>query len=323
VSATRKRARVRAWGRYLNRRSRFQLSWLFPIAIFFLLPPSVSAAVSIAVGPSAVNLPAAGTQQFTAIVTGASDTSVSWKVQEGASGGSITNAGLYSAPGVAGTYHIVATTKADNTQSATAIVIVPGFLRSGLLYIGPCMASLLPNGTVLYTGGMQPGGNPPPTNNAEIYDPAASASTATGNLTIARCSGTATLLPNGKVLFAGGQLRAGQTATAELYDPLSGTFAATGSMSVARIGHTATLLPNGKVLITGGGNCNSGFTESGHGIHACSHHGPGSEFYNGFGDSAEWHGHPKHDCVTDRDDGNHSVANFGSSRKQHDCGGEL
>jgi len=71
-------------------------------------------------------------------------------------------------------------------------------------------------------------------------------------MTILRCDETATLLPNGKVLFAGGETSGGVTATAELYDPLAGTFTATGSMTVAREGHTATLLANGTVLVAGG-----------------------------------------------------------------------
>jgi hypothetical protein len=77
--------------------------------------------------------------------------------------------------------------------------------------------------------------------------------TLTGSMTIARSGHTATLLPDGKVLVAGGP-----NESAELYDPESGTFSATGSMIVARSGHTATLLTNaalpnrGKVLIVGG-----------------------------------------------------------------------
>jgi WD40 repeat protein len=64
---------------------------------------------------------------------------------------------------------------------------------------------------------------------------------------------TATLLPNGKVLIAGGSSD-GSTdlASTKLYDPVTGTFAATVSMTAARSAHTATLLPNGKVLIAGG-----------------------------------------------------------------------
>src|SRR4051794_23454670 len=63
---------------------------------------------------------------------------------------------------------------------------------------------------------------------------------------------TATLLPNGKVLVAGGQRDGNETPGAELFDPATGAWTNTGSMLVARVYHTATLLPNGKVLVTGG-----------------------------------------------------------------------
>ena len=73
---------------------------------------------------------------------------------------------------------------------------------------------------------------------------------------------TATLLPNGKVLVAGGyRLQRLDLASAELYDPASGTWTATGSLATARAGHTATLLPNGKVLVAGGYG-NSGYLAS-------------------------------------------------------------
>ncbi|MFH1725132.1 MAG: kelch repeat-containing protein, partial [Elusimicrobiota bacterium] len=63
---------------------------------------------------------------------------------------------------------------------------------------------------------------------------------------------TATLLPNGKVLVAGGWNGGSDLSTAELYDPVEGTWTATDSLAVARNVHTATLLPNGKVLVAGG-----------------------------------------------------------------------
>ena len=62
------------------------------------------------------------------------------------------------------------------------------------------------------------------------------------------------MLPNGKVLVAGGVNFNNPLASAELYDPASGTWAATGSLATARAAHTATLLPNGKVLVAGGAN---------------------------------------------------------------------
>jgi hypothetical protein len=86
--------------------------------------------------------------------------------------------------------------------------------------------------------------------------------TNTGSLNNARYSHTATLLPNGQVLVAGGGdcgrlLFYHWTSTipisnAELYLPLSGTWTNTGSMNNARLDHTATLLANGQVLVAGG-----------------------------------------------------------------------
>lgn len=76
---------------------------------------------------------------------------------------------------------------------------------------------------------------------------------AASNTTAPRFSHTATLLPNGKLLIAGGMERNGVfLATAELYDPATGRFAPAGKMGATRgFGSTATLLPHGKVLITG------------------------------------------------------------------------
>ena len=81
----------------------------------------------------------------------------------------------------------------------------------------------------------------------------------TGSMATARRFHTATLLPNGKVLVAGGQNEVyAAVASAELYDPSSGTFSVTGNMTVPRAGHTATLLNNGQVLIAGGNSGEGG-----------------------------------------------------------------
>jgi len=240
-----------------KRRPHVGAAWFLFAAIFCLAPSRAVAAVSVTISPSSVNLPTNGSQQFTATVTGASDTSVTWTILEGAAGGTISGSGLYLAPGAVGVYHVIATSNADPTQSATAAVSLPGFVQTGLLNPDPCTATLLTNGSVLYTGGGIPSAGSE-SSHAEVYNPVTSTSAATGSMVIGRCSETATLLQSGKVLFAGGQAPGGVTATAELYDPLAGTFTPTGSMSVARMGHTATLLSSGQVLIAGGGNCNSG-----------------------------------------------------------------
>ena len=74
----------------------------------------------------------------------------------------------------------------------------------------------------------------------------------TGSMRSARDGQTATLLPSGKVLIAGGTNNGAALASAELYSPIAGTWASTGSMHVARTLGRALLLPGGSVLIVGG-----------------------------------------------------------------------
>lgn len=75
------------------------------------------------------------------------------------------------------------------------------------------------------------------------------------SMTTQRAAHTATLLPDGKVLVAGGFAGdENSLASAEVFNPATSTFASAGNMNAPRSGHTATLLPNGKVLIAGGYN---------------------------------------------------------------------
>ncbi len=114
-------------------------------------------------------------------------------------------------------------------------------------------ATLLPpNGNgkvlVLVTGGSTGGAT---LASSELYDPLTGSWSATGSMVTPRYFHTATLLPSGKVLVAGG-FRGAYLASAELYDPATGIWSATGGMAAARDEQTATLLPSGKVLVTGG-----------------------------------------------------------------------
>ena len=100
-------------------------------------------------------------------------------------------------------------------------------------------ATLLSNGEVLLAGGGSGNYNTrnPCTTLAELYNPATGQWTVTGSMTSVRCAHTATLLPNGQVLVAGGNDDNGNSlATAELYSPATGTWGATGSLNTARTG---------------------------------------------------------------------------------------
>jgi len=114
--------------------------------------------------------------------------------------------------------------------------------------------TLLLDGRVLLTGGVQNAGFRSELASAEIYDPGAGTFSATGSMSVPREGHTATILRDGRVLIAGGSDNGIHTLdSAEIYDPSSGTFRGTGHLHQPRIAHVAALLGTGKVLIAGGG----------------------------------------------------------------------
>ncbi len=75
----------------------------------------------------------------------------------------------------------------------------------------------------------------------------------TASMSRPRMAHTATALPNGRILVAGGFTAEADAAQgAELFDPLRDRFLALPRMGTVRHSHTATPLPNGTVLISGG-----------------------------------------------------------------------
>src|SRR5260370_7539338 len=101
-------------------------------------PIEIPIPIGISISPPMANLTQGGTQSFIATVSGTSNSAVNWAVQEGAAGGSITSMGAYTAPNRSGTFHVIATSQADTTRSATApvnIAAVAIFLNQTALTI--------------------------------------------------------------------------------------------------------------------------------------------------------------------------------------------
>ena len=115
-------------------------------------------------------------------------------------------------------------------------------------------AVTLPDGRALVAGGTA---DPSSQTNAivsaldstELFDPSNGEFTSGPALGAPRFAPTATLLPTGRVLIAGGDL----TATADLFDPATdGVDASIAMTGGIRVLATATLLRDGRVLIAGG-----------------------------------------------------------------------
>lgn len=125
--------------------------------------------------------------------------------------------------------------------------------------------TVLTDGRVLAAGGA--GGERPegaediqaqvvPSDTAEIYDPETGEWTAIGGMLAPRFEHTATALPDGRVLLAGGlsiaEEETAPTDSVELFDPSNGTFSRAAGMEVPRSDHAAVTLDDDRVLVVAG-----------------------------------------------------------------------
>jgi Galactose oxidase, central domain len=145
-----------------------------------------------------------------------------------------------------GTFVQYGLTSAELYNPATGKFTTTGSLHTGRYGQS---ATLLNNGEVLIAGGANSSSGS--LASAELYDPSSGTFSVTGSLSCA-CGYSASLLPNGNVLFSAGYNGTNAVTTAELYNTASGTFSRTGNLNVARAGSTSTLLSTGKVLVVGG-----------------------------------------------------------------------
>ncbi len=114
-------------------------------------------------------------------------------------------------------------------------------------------ATRLADGRVLVAGGEENGLPPQSFDEAELYDPVTGKWTVVNALSHRRYGHSATLLPSGRVLVAGGSdFVSPRVTSAETFDPTSETWTDAGNVDAALYAHRATLLTNGDVLIVGG-----------------------------------------------------------------------
>jgi hypothetical protein len=107
------------------------------------------ATVTVAVSPASDSIHSCESVTLTATVTGSTDETVTWSVQEGSAGGTVTSAGVYTAPSSAGTYHVIARSRASPAATATATITVTDQILS--VEVSPQTVTLSPGETAQFT----------------------------------------------------------------------------------------------------------------------------------------------------------------------------
>lgn len=111
---------------------------------------SLSVRREVSVAPTWTTLAPLASQTFSARAYGVSNPAIVWSLQEGASAGTVTTGGVYTAPATPGTYHLVATATANaQVQAVATIVVTPAAPVS--LSLTPDTVTLAPAATQVFT----------------------------------------------------------------------------------------------------------------------------------------------------------------------------
>lgn len=216
-----------------------------------------SSQVRVSIQPQAVNVTVAGRAMLRATVTGSANTSVRFEVED-TNGGTVHPSGEYIAPNAPGSYRVHATSLADPSKSAVAVVNVSKYqdriaasVQSFPVGRSHQKTAVLQDDSIIFIGGS--------TQAVHRYLPYEDRFEAV-NATVStrRYTHTATTLSDGRVLVAGGETSPTASSSAisaqpELYEPFVGPFTLPPNQMVSgRRSHTATELNDGNVLFVGG-----------------------------------------------------------------------
>ena len=120
-----------------------RLVYLIPVALVIGLLGCGAGEITVSISPKTATIRANGQQQFTASVGNAGNKAVLWTI---VGGGTVTDAGLFTAPAMTGTSQVIVTSQANpgKTSTATVTIVSPVTLT-------PSQAIVSPGGTQTFT----------------------------------------------------------------------------------------------------------------------------------------------------------------------------
>ena len=112
--------------------------------------PTPAAPAALSVTPTAATIPVGGTLTIQASVANTNDQTVTYSVQGGDANGTVTTAGVYTAPTTPGTYTVITTSNADTTKTATTVITVQAASTTGVV-LNPAAATVSVGDSLTFT----------------------------------------------------------------------------------------------------------------------------------------------------------------------------